>query len=111
LYTDAMGHFDHHLPVLQTDENVDELPSCSPSVYISNEEEALLTAMRKLREHSAELNRELREAGDDRRSELVAGIESLRAEWKALAQRREDAFVRKMVMLGHLPDSALPPDR
>ena len=106
-----MGHFDHHLPVLQNDENADELPSCSPKIYVSNEEVALLTAMRELREESTRLKHELRRADDDRRPQLETRIESLRNEWKTLAQRREDAFVRKMVMLGHLPDSALPPER
>jgi hypothetical protein len=102
----VVSHFDRHLPVLQNDASEEELPSCSPKIYVSNEEAAVLAAMRELRERSGELKRELREAGDDRRRELEAGIESLRAEWKALAQRREDAFIRKMVMLGHLPPTA-----
>ena len=54
-----MGHFDNNLPVLENSEPEEDLPSCSPRVYISNEEGALLSAMRNLREQSIELRKEL----------------------------------------------------
>ena len=54
-----MGHFDHFLPVVDNPEPEEELPSCSPKVYISNEEGALLSAMRDLREQSVKLRESL----------------------------------------------------
>jgi hypothetical protein len=30
----------------------------------------------------------------------------MRAQWKVLSDQRERAFIRKMVMLGHLPPEA-----
>lgn len=98
-----MRHFDTHLPVIQTDDESDQLPSCSPTIYVSNEEVALFAAMRELRGRSAEIKRELKAAAEDARPALEAELESRRAEWQELARRREQAFVRKMIMLGHLP--------
>lgn len=98
-----MSHFDFRLPVLQPDQEADEAPSCSPTSFVSNEELALLSAMRALRERSNEVKRGLDAAGDNIRPKLEAELESLRTEWKDLARRREEAFVRKMIMLGHLP--------
>jgi chromosome segregation ATPase len=90
------------LPVVQTDLDEDE-PSCSPKIYVSNEEAALLSEMRRLREHSIELKKELRGADSDRRSQLESKIGEMRTKWKDLADQRERAFIRKMIMLGHLP--------
>lgn len=78
-------------------------PSCSPKIYVSNEEVALLNAMRELREQSKELKEKMRDADPERRSHLESRLGDLRAEWKNLAARREKAFIRKMIMLGHLP--------
>ena len=93
---------DKHLPVVQTDLDGGE-PSCSPKIYVSNEEAALLSAMRDLHERSVELKKEMRNAEPERRSRLESEIEEMRAKWKDLATQREKAFIRKMVMLGHLP--------
>ena len=30
-------------------------------------------------------------------------LEDLRSQWRDLARRREQAFIRKMIALGHLP--------
>ena len=90
------------LPVVQTDLEEGE-PSCSPKIYISNEEAALLAGMRRLRERSLELKKEMLSADPNRRSRLESEICEMRAEWKDLAAQREKAFVRKMIMLGHLP--------
>ena len=97
-----MSNETRHLPVVQDDLDTDE-PSCSPKIYVSNEEAALLTGMRELRERSTALRKEMKGADPDKRSGLEAEIERLRAEWKDLSVQREKAFVRKMIMLGHLP--------
>ena len=81
-------------------------PSCSPKIYVSNEEVALLAEMRELREQSIALKTEARGADPEKRSRLETQIEALRDAWNHLAGQREKAFVRKMIMLGHLPPSA-----
>lgn len=91
-----------YLPVVQNDLDEGE-PSCSPRIYVSNEEAALLTAMRRLREESAELRAQMREADSELRRKLESDIARMRAEWRDLAAQREKAFIRKMIMLGHLP--------
>jgi len=93
---------DKHLPVVQTDLDEGE-PSCSPKIYVSNEEAALLAEMRRLREQSLELKKEIRGADSQQRSHLESEIDEMRTKWKDLANQREKAFVRKMIMLGHLP--------
>ena len=92
-----------HLPVVQTDLDEKAAPSCSPTIYVSNEEAALLAAMRDLRDRSVELKKEKRDADPQQRSRLESEINEMRAKWKDLAAQRERAFVRKMIMLGHLP--------
>ncbi|MCU0235163.1 MAG: hypothetical protein MUE90_14175 [Thermoanaerobaculales bacterium] len=103
-----MDRFEPRLPVLQAADEPESPPSCSPSTYISNEEAALLAAMRQLHERSTALRRELAAAEPGRARGLESELESLRGEWRELARRRERAFVRKMIMLGHLPPSADP---
>ena len=98
-----MGHFDHNLPVLENPEPEEDLPSCSPKVYVSNEEAAVLASMRSLRERSKELRRLLGDSPPEDRKPLEAELEELRSQWKDLARRREQAFTRKMITLGHLP--------
>jgi septal ring factor EnvC (AmiA/AmiB activator) len=93
---------DRRLPVVQNDLDEGE-PSCSPKIYVSNEEAALLAEMRRLREQSAELKREMRASEPERRSRLESEIDDLRMQWRDLAAQREKAFIRKMIMLGHLP--------
>jgi hypothetical protein len=95
------------LPVIQIDDQ-SELASCSPTIYVSAEEAALLTLMRQLRERSAELKAKLKQAEEAEAEEIQSAIESLRGEWKDLASRREKAYIRKMIMLGHLPPTADP---
>lgn len=92
------------LPVIQEFEGDDqELAACSPRIYVSNEEAAVLGAMRALRERSLELRRALAAADEDKRPPLESELEDLRSTWRTLAKRREEAFRRKMIMLGHLP--------
>lgn len=93
---------DQQLPVIQEDLDQDT-PSCSPSIYVSNEEAVLLARMRELRDRSLELRQQLKNSQTGQRENLESEIESLRVTWKDLAARREQAFVRKMIMLGHLP--------
>jgi uncharacterized protein involved in exopolysaccharide biosynthesis len=92
----------NHLPVIQDDVEQGE-PSCSPRIYISNEEASLLAEMRRLREQSKALKQRMQGAEDEERSTLQSEIDGLRARWRDLAAQREKAFVRKMIMLGHLP--------
>ncbi len=95
------------LPVVQ-DEPDEEPASCSPSIYVSNEEAMLLDAMRELHRRSSELKREATEAQGEARGELEAELAGLRERWHELAARREKAYIRKMIMLGHLPPEADP---
>lgn len=97
-----MTEGEKRLPVVQADLGEDE-PSCSPKIYVSNEEAALLAEMRALRDRSIRMRDELRTADHNRRERLEAEIQALRAKWHDLATRREQAFIRKMIMLGHLP--------
>ena len=98
-----MGHFDRNLPVLENPEPEENLPSCSPKIYVSNEEAAVLAAMRNLRERSMDLRRELKKSTPGARTPLEAELEELRSQWQDLARRRDRAFTRKMIALGHLP--------
>jgi hypothetical protein len=100
-----MSNDDRYLPVLD-DSHDEPAPVCSPKIYVSNEEAALLAAMRRLRERSLGLRREIKEMETGERGNLEAELHELRGEWRALAERREEAFRQKMIMLGHLP-----PDR
>ena len=93
---------DRQLPVIG-DRSDEEPPVCSPTNYVSNEEAALFAAMRRLREQSVVLRRDLKDAGPQDRAGLEAELERLRKEWRTLAERRERAYVNKMVALGHLP--------
>lgn len=92
-----------HLPIFD-DQPADDEASCSPKVYVSNEEKAILDAMRGLRDKAVDLRRQLKSAGSpDDRARLEAELAELRAQRSDLAIRREQAFKRKMIMLGHLP--------
>jgi len=92
-----------HLPIFD-DTPEDDGASCSPKVYVSNEEKAILDAMRDLRDQAVELRRQLKttDSSDDRRR-LEQELADLRAQRSDLAIRREQAYKRKMIMLGHLP--------
>jgi hypothetical protein len=94
-----------HLPVVQNDLDEGE-SSCSPKIYVSNEEAALLTEMRHLHEQSVELKKVMRDADPEQRSRIESEIDEMREKRKSLAARREKAFIRKMIMLGHLPSEA-----
>ena len=97
-----MDDEDRHLPVIEGPLD-EEVPACSPTNYVSNEEAALLAAMRRLRERSVALRQDLKDTDPEDRAGLEAELEGLREEWRTLAKRRERAYVNKMVMLGHLP--------
>jgi len=85
----------------------EEENSCSTKVYVSNEESALLAALRELRERAMKIRSQLETADSTDRDALKAELERLRHQRTDLDQRRQRAFTRKMVMLGHLPPSAL----
>jgi hypothetical protein len=99
------------LPVYGQDPDSDQEdsgPSCSPTAFVSNEESAIANAMQGLRESALEIRRKLEKdvASEDRES-LERRLSELRDEWSELSVKREKAYVRKMVMLGHLPPEAL----
>ena len=97
-----MSNEDRFLPVL--DDGLDDpAPVCSPKIYVSNEEAALLAGMRRLRDQSLELRRQLKDSKSVDRARLETELRELREQWRALAERREEAFRQKMIMLGHLP--------
>jgi chromosome segregation ATPase len=98
-----MARNDIDLPVIQPDLEEQAAPSCSPKIYVSNEEVALLDAMRTLRRKSIELKSQMGDADSERYAELESEIAALREQWNDLATEREKAFIRKMIMLGHLP--------
>ena len=85
----------------------DDPPSCSPMIYVSNEEASLLAAMRELRARAVDVRRRIESAGPEHKAELELELRRMRNERAKLEAKREKAFVRKMVMLGHLPQSAL----
>ena len=91
------------LPVIQNDLEVEESPVCSPKIYVSNEEAAILASMRRLREQSVELKQRMKTAEGEDRTRLETELEGLRTQWKELHAQRERAFIQKMIMLGHLP--------
>ena len=73
-------------------------------VYVSNEEKSILDAMRELRNRAVELRGDLEtiESPNERRR-IEAELAKLRERRSDLAIRREQAYKRKMIMLGHLP--------
>lgn len=83
-------------------------PSCSPKVYVTNEEVALLGAIRRLMERAVTVRERLNNATSaEERTALEAELETLRGQRDELAESREQAYRRKMVMLGHLPPDAM----
>lgn len=94
---------DRHLPVINDYQLTEDLPSCSPKIYVSNEEAALLAQMRHLRKQSLEIRRSLESADAEDRPRLQVELTQMREEWKTLAERREEAFRNKMIALGHIP--------
>ena len=92
------------LPVIGTHPVAEDEPSCSPKIYVSNEEKAILEAIRDLREQAAALKRRIADASPNgERAALEAELAGLRQRRTELVERREQAFKRKMIMLGHLP--------
>jgi len=59
--------------------------------------------MRRLHEKSMVVRRDLKDSDPEDRTHLEAELEELREEWRTLAERRERAYVNKMITLGHLP--------
>jgi len=82
-------------------------PSCSPAAFVSNEESAIVKAMQKLREQAVAIRKRLAAGAGDDTEELERRLAELRDQWAVLAVGREKAYIRKMVMLGHLPPEAL----
>jgi hypothetical protein len=94
---------DIKLPVIDQDEEAETGAACDPKVYVSLEEKTVLDAMRSLRLRAQELKSRIESESGSRRSGLEAELEELRRQRKELQTRREKAYKRKMIMLGHLP--------
>jgi hypothetical protein len=95
---------DRRLPVLTQVEDPDRPDACGAKVWVSLEESALVKALHDVRRRVDELRRRLDAASPTERGGLEAELEALRAERVELTLRREAAYRRKMVMLGHLAD-------
>lgn len=98
-----MSNDERHLPVINPSGDENQVPSCSPKIYVSNEEASLLAELRELRKTSLVVRRKLENADGDHRVTLESRLEELRKQRNEVARRRETAYVRKMIMLGHLP--------
>ena len=98
-----MSNGERKLPVLDPAGEDDLGPSCSPTVYVSNEEAAVVRAMHDVKARADMLRRRLLDAGadSDHGRHLEAELATLRTQWSELCRRRELAYRRKMVMLGH----------
>ena len=93
-----------HLPIFDEQPDNKDDASCSPKIYVSNEEKTILDAMRELRDHAVELRKQLKESeSPDEQRRIESELAELRAQRSDLAIRREQAYKRKMIMLGHLP--------
>lgn len=98
------------LPVLEgpESESDDAGQTCGPAGYVSNEEAALLAAMRQLGQQATDVKVQLDATQDPgERHRLEHRLDELRRRRSELENRREQAYKRKMVMLGHLPASVL----
>lgn len=93
------------------DAGVPASTSCGTKAYVTLEESTILAAIRSVRERAEAVRARLTAEPDPAaRAALSAHLEELRHERRALVARRERAYVRKMVMLGHLPPEALESD-
>jgi len=93
-----------HLPIFDEQPDDEDDGDCSPKVYVSNEEKTILDAMRELRDQAVELRKQLKESDSpDEHRRIESELAELRAKRSDLAIRREQAYKRKMIMLGHLP--------
>jgi len=78
--------------------------SCGTKAWVSLEESAILAALHALRRRADEVRGLIEEASPAERPELEAALDTLRGERTELDRRREAAYRRKMVMLGHLAE-------
>lgn len=84
---------------------------CGTKAYVTLEESTILAGIRALRERADRLRAEIDAEQDPAaRQVLTTRLDQLRGERSDLVAQRERAYVRKMVMLGHLPPEALEPD-
>jgi hypothetical protein len=83
--------------------------ACSTQNYVSLEEKTVLAAMRKLHEQALEVRTKIKAATSaDEKRRLETELANLREQRAELEIRRDHAFTRKMIMLGHLPPEADP---
>jgi hypothetical protein len=92
------------LPVVdQSESESNNGASCGPTAYITLEESAIAAALRKLRERGVKVRERIDTiADDDERAHLEEELEDLRRQRHELQVKQEQAWRRKMIMLGHL---------
>jgi len=100
-----------HLPVHPASEDP-EIPetdsSCGTKAYVTYEEASLVRALKNMHDTAVAVRERLQATSDPgERGRLESELEKLRRDREALSTRREAAYRRKMVMLGHMPPSAL----
>ncbi len=81
--------------------------SCGTKAWVSLEESAILSALHALRRRADEVRGRIERASPAERPELEAALDALRVERMELDHRREAAYRRKMVMLGHLAEDEI----
>jgi len=99
------GDKDHATSLPVHGQPTDDDQSAAPTIYVTLEEKVILDAMRRLRAEAEEVRARLAEAtAPEDRARLEERLEELRNQRADLAQRREAAYRRKMVMLGHMDE-------
>ncbi len=91
-------------------------PSCGCGLHqvLTHEEESILAKMREIKEQvrpvasklkavQAHMGRSMEVEPSPEFAGIYAQIEELRREWKDWERKLEDAYERKLIMLGHRP--------
>jgi predicted nucleotide-binding protein (sugar kinase/HSP70/actin superfamily) len=92
------------LPVVdQPERESDNATSCGPTAYVTLEESAIAAELRKLRDRGVEVRERIDTIEDDEeRVRLEEELQGLRRQRQELQVKQEQAWRRKMIMLGHL---------
>jgi hypothetical protein len=91
------------LPVVDQSGPDGDGASCGPTAYVTLEESAIAAALRKLRERGVEVRGRIDTIeDDDERGRLEEELVDLRRQRQELQVKQEQAWRRKMIMLGHL---------
>jgi predicted RNase H-like nuclease (RuvC/YqgF family) len=75
--------------------------TCGPKVP-TREEEEILAQMMRLKQEVRALKQEISSVKDPtKKEELRARLDNLRAQWSELEQKKEEARIRRMRLLGY----------